>query len=135
MLRRDGKRSFALERMHSDADAGIVGATGGVFLLPFLLVGLSLQHRREDGKEVFVNIGSGNASLTKRDGHSTRVAPFVLLAGPVGPVELGLLAAYARLRSETDYRRPQLNNGDSSDSGQVNSRLSISPAATGCCAI
>lgn len=120
---RDGKRSFPFEQMSSDAGFGIVGATGGVFVLPFLSVGLSLQHRREDGKEVFANTGGGGGQRTDRNGHSNRVAPFILLSGPVGGVDLGLLLAYARLRGETDYRRPQLVNGDRRDSGQVNSRL------------
>lgn len=120
---RDGKRDFANEVLHSDADIGILGLSGGVFVTPFLSAGLSLQHRREDGRETFVSKTGLADSHTDREGRSNRVAPFVMLAGPVGPVDLALLVAYARLRSKTDYRRSQLNNGDSSDSGQVNSRL------------
>lgn len=120
---RDGKRDFANEVLHSDADIGILGISGGVFITPFLSAGLSLQHRREDGREIFVSKTGLADSRTDREGSSNRVAPFLMLAGPVGPVDLALLFAYARLRSETDYSRPQINNGDSSDSGQVNSRL------------
>jgi hypothetical protein len=120
---RDGKRDFANEVLHSDADIGILGISGGMFITPFLSAGLSLQHRREDGREIFVSKTGLDDSRTDREGTSNRVAPFLMLAGPVGPVDLVLLLAYARLRSETDYRRPQLNNGDFSDSGQVNSRL------------
>ncbi|MFN4275935.1 MAG: hypothetical protein ACK4FJ_06510 [Ferrovibrio sp.] len=120
---RDGKRDFANEVLHSDADIEILGISGGVFITSFLSAGLSLQHRREDGREIFVSKTGLDDSRTDREGSSNRVAPFLMLAGPVGPVDLALLLAYARLRSETDYSRPQLNNGNSSDSGQVNSRL------------
>lgn len=120
---RDGKRDFTNEALHSDSGANILGISGGVFILPLLSAGLSLQHRSEDGRETFVSKTGLADSHTDREGRSNRVAPFVMLAGPVGPVDLALLVAYARLRSKTDYRRSQLNNGDSSDSGQVNSRL------------
>lgn len=120
---RDGKRDFTNEVLHSDADIGILGVSGGVFLLPFLSAGLSLQHRREDGRETFVSKTGLADSHTDREGTSNRAAPFVMLAGPLGRLDLALLVAYARLRSETDYRRPQLNNGNFSDSGQVDSRL------------
>lgn len=119
----DGRRAFADDDMRSDSDADILGASGGIFLLPFLSTGLSLQRRNEDGREIFINRAGGFQNDTERDGHSTRIAPFLLLAGPVGPVELGLLTAYARTRTETDYRRPQLTTPESHDNGQVNARF------------
>jgi hypothetical protein len=120
---RDGKRDFTNEVLHSDSGSNILGVSGGMFILPFLSAGLSLQHRREDGRETFVSKTGLADSHTDRDGTSNRVAPFLMLAGPLGPVDVALLLAYARLRSETDYTRPQINNGNSSDGGQVNSRL------------
>lgn len=120
---REGKRRFSFENLRSKADADVVGASGGFFLTPFLSGGLSLQHRREDGTETFISNAGLPDNHTRRTSRSNRVAPFLLLAGPVGAFDLGLLAAYAWLRSTSEYRPVELANSDSADSGRVTSRL------------
>lgn len=121
---REGKRRFEFDALRSKSDADIVGVSGGVFLTPFLSAGLSLQHRREDGTETFTNLAGGQPdNHTRRNSRSNRVAPFLLLAGPVGAFDLGLLAAYARVNSKSEYRPIELANSDSADSGRVHSRL------------
>lgn len=120
---REGKRRFQSENLRSKADTDIVGVSGGVFLTPFLSAGLSLQHRREDGTETFVSNTGQPDNHTRSNSRSNRAAPFLLLAGPVGDFDLGLLAAYARLNSKSEYHPIELANSDSADSGRVHSRL------------
>lgn len=114
--RRDSKRTLQFDNLDGDAEEGLVGATGGVFVLPFLALGASFQYRFGSGEDSFLNRAGGFLTQIDRDDRTTRVAPFFLATAPVGPVQLNLTGAYVWLRTSTDYTGAPIE----SDNGRVN---------------
>ncbi len=117
--RRDSKRTLEFDTLDGDAEEGFVGASGGVFVLPFLALGASFQYRFGSGEDSFANRVDGFLTQIERDDRTTRVAPFLLLTAPVGPVQLSLTGAYVFLRTHTDYTGAAID----SDNGRVNARV------------
>jgi hypothetical protein len=117
--RRDSKRTLEFDNLDGDAEEGLVGATGGAFVLPFLAFGASFQYRFGSGEDSFLNRGGGFLTQIERDDRTTRVAPFFLATAPLGPVQLSLTGAYVLLRTHTDYTGAPID----SDKGRVNARV------------
>jgi hypothetical protein len=123
--RRNTKRTLEFDDLKGDADEHGIGVTGGVFLLPFIAAGLSVQYRAANGTDEFINRAVGTSFLTDRDDRSRRVASFLLLTAPVGPVNASLLGAYVDLRTSSEYTNdPNFSaTPTSSDSGSVKASL------------
>lgn len=121
--RRDTKRSLRFDDLAGDEDEALVGATGGLMILPFLAAGLSFQYRWGDGDDVFTTRAIGSATKIGRDDRLRRLAPFVVLTAPLGPVRGTLTGAYVDLRTDTDYTNASITH----DSGRV--RASVLDAA------
>jgi hypothetical protein len=117
--RRDSKRTLQFDNLDGDAEEGLVGATGGAFVLPFLAFGASFQYRFGSGEDSFLNRAGGFLTQIERDDRTTRVAPFFLATAPLGPVQLSLAGAYVWLRTHTDYTGAPID----SDNGRVNARV------------
>ncbi len=117
--RRNTKRAIQFEDLKGDADETGIGATGGVFLLPFLAAGLSVQYRSGDGTDEFINRTVGTSVIVDRDDTLRRIAPFLLVTAPVGPVNATLLGAYVDIRTDSDYSNAPI----AGDSGRVKASL------------
>lgn len=117
--RRNTKRTFEFEDLKGDADETGIGATGGVFMLPFLAAGVSVQYRSGDGTDEFITRGVGTSVVVDRDDNLRRVAPFLLLTAPVGPVNATVIGAYVDIRTDSDYSNAPI----ASDSGRVKATL------------
>ena len=120
---RQTKRALAFDDLDGSEDETGLGVTGGIFLLPFLAAGLYVQHRWGDGEDIFTNRAIGSSVTVGRDDRLRRLAPFVMLTAPYGPVRGTLIGAYVDLRSDTDYTNAPITN----DSGHV--RASVLDAA------
>lgn len=112
---RNTKRALAFDDLDGEEDETGLGVTGGIFLLPFLAAGLSFQYRWGDGQDVFTTRAIGTSVTIGRDDRLRRLAPFVMLTAPFGPVRGTLIGAYVDLRTDTDYTNASIAN----DSGRV----------------
>lgn len=112
---RHTKRTLTFDDLDGDEDETGLGVTGGIYLLRFLAAGLSFQYRWGDGEDVFTNRAIGSAVTVGRDDRLHRLAPFVMLTAPFGPVRGTLIGAYVDLRTDTDYTNAPIT----SDSGRV----------------
>ncbi len=115
-----GKRALQFDDLRAKTDFESFGVIGGVFALPFLAFGMSWQTSDVDGSDTFTNAFGGQEIIIERSGRSDRFAPFMLLTGPVGAVNVSLLTAYVHVASRTDYAWPAaLSHLDSSDTGRL----------------
>jgi hypothetical protein len=99
--------SFSRQALLNDAgesDATTIGASGGVFVLPFLAVGGMMQYSWGDAEDDFTDPGTGTLlAHIERSDRQLKWAPFVNIVYPVGPVELSATGSYFNLERHSDY--------------------------------
>jgi hypothetical protein len=87
-----------------DSDATSIGASGGVFVLPFLAVGGRVEYAWSDSSDDMTDPGTGTLlAEIDRDDRQLKWAPFVTVVYPIGPVALSAGGSYFNLERHSDY--------------------------------
>lgn len=108
----ESDRTLRFDDMDGDYDRRFIGASGGVFLLPFLAVGAQVRYGTGEEEDVLTNRFFGAVTESAREDEEWRAAPFALLTAPVGPVQLSLLGGYAYVERKSDYSDPTLPDNE-----------------------
>lgn len=108
----ESERTLRFDDMKGDYDRRFIGASGGIFVLPFLAVGTEVRYGSGEEEDVLTNRFFGEETRTSREDEEWRVSPFALLTAPVGPVQFSLLGAYSYIERESDYSDPTLPDND-----------------------
>jgi hypothetical protein len=108
----ESERTLRFDDMKGDFDRRFIGASGGVFVLPFLALGAEARYGGGEEEDVLTNRFFGEVTETDRDDKEWRASPFALLTAPFGPVQLSLLGAYSHVERESDYSDPTLPDND-----------------------
>jgi hypothetical protein len=91
-------------RDEGDSKTTSLGASGGVFVLPFLAVGGMVQYGWTHAEDDFSDPGTGTGlAEVHRDDRQLKWAPFVMAIYPIGPVELSATGSYFNIERHSDY--------------------------------
>ncbi|MDQ7251617.1 hypothetical protein [Dongia sedimenti] len=102
--RSDNSSSQLFLNDDGDGDATSIGASGGMFILPFLAVGGMVQYSWAHAEDDMTDPGTGTLlAKIDRDDRQVKWAPFVTVAYPIGPVELSATGSYFNIERHSDY--------------------------------
>ena len=108
----ESERTLRFDDMKGDFDRRFIGASAGLFILPFLAFGAETRYGGGEEEDVLTNRFFGEVTETDRKDTEWRATPFALLTAPVGPVQFSLLGAYSYIERESDYSDPTLPDND-----------------------
>lgn len=108
----ESERTLRFDDMKGDFDRRFIGASGGIFVFPFLAVGAEARYGGGEEDDVLTNRFFGEVTETDREDREWRASPFALLTAPVGPVQFSVLGAYSYIERESDYSDPTLPDND-----------------------
>jgi hypothetical protein len=87
-----------------ESTATSMGASGGLFVLPFLAVGGMVNYAWSEAEDDFTDPGTGTLlAHVDRSDRQLKWAPFVTVVYPVGSVELSATGSYFNLERNSDY--------------------------------
>lgn len=87
-----------------ESDATSIGASGGIFVLPFLAIGGMVQYGWSDAQDRMTDPDTGTPlAVIDREDRQLKWAPFITVVYPIGRVELSATGSYFNVERHSDY--------------------------------